>query len=117
MELPDLEQLLGVKSIFVKAGLAGAIVGAVVQKVPDWREALARGVAGVGCAAYLTPMPVRWLGVTDTSDIGALAFCMGLGGMGLATAIIALLRDPMRLYRMWRNLPDPTSADRPGDRP
>lgn len=112
MELPDLETFLGVKAVFIKSGIAGSIVGAVVQKVADWREAIARGFAGAGCAFYLTPLPVRWLGIAqdDTSTIGAMAFCMGLGGMGLATAIILLLKDPMRIYRVWRNLPEPAAA-------
>ncbi len=103
MDMPDLESLLGVKAIFVKAGTAGAIVGAVVQRVPDWREALARGVAGWCCAAYLTPLPVRWLGVVDDADKGAMAFCICMGGMGLATAIIVLLKDPLGSWQRFKN--------------
>lgn len=114
MDMPDLEQLLGVKAIFVKAGLAGSIVGAVVQRVADWREAIARGVAGVCCAAYLTPMPVRFFSVTDTADIGAIAFCVGMGGMGLAAWIIAQMKDPWRVIRVWMTKTVP-EADKPGD--
>lgn len=100
--MPDIEALLGVKAIFVKAGTAGAIVGAVVQKVADWREAVARGIAGWCCAAYLTPLPVRWLGVTDDADRGAMAFCMGMGGMALAMAIIGYMKDPIGSWQRFK---------------
>jgi hypothetical protein len=64
MDMPDLEALLGVKAVFVKAGTAGAIVGAVIQKVPDWREAVARrrrkgrnhANSGVGLSLLLSSM-------------------------------------------------------------
>lgn len=103
INLPNLEDLFGVKAIFVKAGTAGSIVGAVVQRVPDWREGITRIVAGFCCAAYLTPLPVRWLGVDDDASKGAMAFCVGLGGMGLAIAIIALLKDPLASWQRYRN--------------
>lgn len=102
MELPDIETVLGVKAIFVKAGTAGAIVGAVIQKVSDWKEAITRAIAGWGCAAYLTPLAARWLGVVDDVDKGAMAFCFGLGGMGLAFAIIAILKDPLGSWQRFR---------------
>ena len=115
MELPDLEAWLGVKAVFVKAGIAGSIVGAVVQRVADWREAMARGVAGVGCAAYISPLIATKAGITDIESIGALAFCIGLSGMGLATWIIAQMKDPWRVIRAWRG--SDSADDKPGDRP
>lgn len=93
-DLPDLEALFGVKAVFIKAGIAGAVVGAVVQRVKDWREAIGRAVAGIGCAAYLTPFVARKLGVDQIDDIAAMAFAMGLGGMWIAAALIAAAKDP-----------------------
>lgn len=103
INLPDMADLLGVKPIFLKAGTAGAIVGAVVQRAPDWREAIARGITGFLCAAYFTPVPVHLLGADDDATKGAMAFCVGLGGMGLATAIMMLLKDPLKSYQRWKS--------------
>jgi hypothetical protein len=102
MDLPDLEQLFGVKAVFVKAGSAGAVVAAVVQRVEDWKEALARGIAGIGCAAYLTPFVARKMNVEQLDDLGALAFVMGMGGMWLAAAIIKACKDPWGTWDRFR---------------
>lgn len=104
MELPDLEQLFGVKAIFVKAGFAGTIAGAVVQRVVDWREAVARGCAGLGCAAYLTPVVARRLGLTEMDDIGAVAFAMGIGGMWFVALIIRVAKDPVAAWEKFRGI-------------
>ena len=101
-DLPDLETLFGVKAVFIKAGIAGAVVGAVVQRVKDWREAIGRTVAGIGCAAYLTPFVARKIGVEQTDDFAAMAFAMGLGGMWVAAAIIAAAKDPWGTWDRFR---------------
>jgi hypothetical protein len=102
MDLPDLEALFGVKAVFIKAGSAGAVVGAVAQRVRDWREAIGRGIAGIGCAAYLAPAAARKIGIEQVDDVAAMAFVMGLGGMWLAAAIIAAAKDPWGTWDRFR---------------
>lgn len=104
MELPDLESALGVKSVFVKAGIAGAIAGAVVQRVVDWREAIARGVAGICCAAYLTPTCARLIGLKEIDDLGALAFAMGIGGMWVVAQIIQAAKNLPAAWERFRGI-------------
>ena len=104
MDMPDLESWLGVKASLVKPGIAGAIAGAVVQRVADWREAVARGVAGVCCAAYLTPAVARWCGLTNIDDLGALAFGMGVGGMWLVAQIIKWSKDLPAAWERFRGI-------------
>jgi hypothetical protein len=85
-----------------KAALAGAAGGLVrwITLRDSWWEGLAGIAAGSVCAVFLGPMVLPVLepvlgGISDSGEhiTGFTSFVVGLGGIGLASALIDILQS------------------------
>ena len=80
---PDpLEQLIGIKLLVALAGLIGAIVQLYYHTGLTIMGAITSVLAGVGCAAFVTPA-LHWMWSVPPQVEYGTAFFMGLLGMGI----------------------------------
>lgn len=78
---------IGINPAHLIAGIAGAIVRAVIQgKKLTW-DLISYVLVGALCATYLTPVVVMYFGIAATNG---LAFGIGLIGMSIAEGAVKL---------------------------
>ncbi|MDX1114780.1 hypothetical protein GOL31_23545 [Sinorhizobium medicae] len=84
---------IGVQPSHLVAGLAGGIIRALVNKNGSIWERMIAGAVGALCAAFLTPFVIMLFAVTAPQIGGAIGFLLGVVGMSLAEALIAIGKD------------------------
>ena len=100
-------ELLGVKLAVVVAGLVGSIASlAYMRDLTPGRAALAV-IVGTGCAAYVTPLMMNWLSLTEVAGENAAAFIVGVVGMNL---VGALYKGGQRLQERGIRLAPPSAT-------
>lgn len=86
----------GIHPQHLVAGLFGGIVRAVVGKQGSIWERLATGFVGALAAGYLTPLVALLIVGASPAMLNGVAFCLGLMGMSLCEALIAVGKDYAR---------------------
>jgi hypothetical protein len=84
---------IGVQPTHFFAGMAGGLVRALVNSHGTIWERIIAGAVGTLCASFLTPFLFLMLGFPDPQMVGAIAFVIGLLGLSLTEAIIAIGKD------------------------
>lgn len=98
---PDpLEQFIGIKLTVFVAGLIGAVVQLYYHTGLTVTGAIASVLAGVGCAAFVTPA-LHWMWAVPPQVEYGTAFFMGLLGMGITGKVYLWFQsvDPQGFIR------------------
>lgn len=78
---------IGINPAHLIAGIAGAVVRAVIQGKKLTLDLISYVLVGALCATYLTPVVVMYFGIAATNG---LAFGIGLIGMSIAEGAVKL---------------------------
>ncbi|MHC4302833.1 MAG: peptidase M48 [Planctomycetota bacterium] len=82
-----IEEVLGLKAGILVAGFVGAIASLAYMRDLTPAKAIFALVVGTGCAAYVTPLVMGWLNLSNAANgENAAAFIVGVVGMNLVGA-------------------------------
>jgi hypothetical protein len=100
--------LNGFQPSHIAAGFFGALARTFVAKTGTLKQRFVEGFFGSLFAVYCTPILAVFLGVTDVQMMNAVAFAVGLMGIYIADALMALGReyasDPGKLKDAFKEL-------------
>jgi uncharacterized membrane protein YeaQ/YmgE (transglycosylase-associated protein family) len=82
----------GFSVVFFIAGVFGALASLLKQREMTFTERLVTILSGGGTAAYITPMVVETVGLSQGSSYG-MAFVVGFAGLKIVEWMIAAIRD------------------------
>ncbi|EFO31548.1 peptidase M48, Ste24p [Roseibium sp. TrichSKD4] len=116
--LMDIEQHFGVKISALVAGLVGAVVSLTFMRDLSPARALLYIITGTACAAYGTPLVVKWLSLTGPTENG-IAFITGMVGMNILAGVFKISerfkREPVKTYHAIKNAPLDALKDKKPD--
>ncbi|WP_150526835.1 peptidase M48 [Roseibium sediminis] len=112
----DIEQHFGVKLSAVVAGLVGAVVSLGYMRELTPGRAFLYILTGTACAAYGTPLVVKWLAVSGATENG-VAFLTGVVGMNILAGVFKVSerfkREPVKTFHALKNAPLDALKEKP----
>ena len=82
----------GFSVVFFIAGVFGALASLVRQRQLSFTERMVTILSGGATAAYITPMLIEMVSLSEGSSYG-MAFVIGFAGLKMVEWIIAAIRD------------------------